>query len=66
MKPKQTHKKTHNLCGFRFSRKREIKRLKRTIKVERDKPKVVARKREKKKPIELRGKKRNASQSREK
>ena len=62
MKPTE---KTHNLCGFRFIRKREIKRLKRKIRVERDKPKFVTRKREKKKLVELQGRKRNASQSRE-
>ena len=51
MKPKQTTKKsnkpigkTHSLCGFRFSRKRELEGLKRKIRVERNKPEVAKRK----------------------
>ena len=54
IKPKQTHKinqikptgKTHSLCGFRFSRKRELERLKRKIRVERNKLEVAERVRE--------------------
>ena len=55
MKPKQTHKKsnrtnrkTHSLYGFRFSRKRELERLKRKIRVERNKLEVAERVREEK------------------
>ena len=57
MKTKQTHThtiyiyiyqikptgKTHSLCGFRFSRKRELERLKRKIRVKRNKPEVAKR-----------------------
>ena len=54
MKPKQSQKKkkknqikptrkTHSLCGFRFSRKRELERLKRKIRVKRNKPEVAKR-----------------------
>ena len=35
--------KTHSLCGFRFSRKRELERLKRKIRVKRNKPEVAKR-----------------------
>ena len=55
MKPKQTQKKsnrtnrkTHSLCGFRFGRKRELERLKRKIRVERNKLEVAKRVREEK------------------
>ena len=50
MKPKQTHKKknqikpsgkTHSICGFRFSWKRELENLKRKISVERNKLEVA-------------------------
>ena len=54
MKPRQTHKKsnvTHSLCRFRFSRKREIERLKRKRRVERDKLEVAKRKRERRRSL---------------
>ena len=58
----ETHWKTHSLCGFRLSRKREIERLKRKIRIERDKPEINVRKREKKKLVALQGIERNASE----
>ena len=35
--------KTHSLCGFRFSRRRELERLKRKIRVKRNKLEVAKR-----------------------
>ena len=35
--------KTHSLCGLRFSWKRELERLKRKIRVERNKPEAAKR-----------------------
>ena len=45
-KSNETHWITHSLCGFRVSRKREIERLKRKIRIERNKPEIAKRKME--------------------